>query len=996
MKKIVALGIFLSCRSLSAFEVTSQTRIVIADAPHKAEFSAARALSKDLGALVKAEPKVISVKDCDAGTNDIYFGIPATHTLLKNKEYLLRLPADKVDAISIVEDGGNLYIAGRDVPAAVSALFTFLTDHVGYRYFWPGKDGVYPPKNPKLSFKGLNVHSAPDFAYRQLGIMGNGGQSFLSTYNPWAVRNRVSTLCNSFSVKGTVLDAIENGGRCLHFGHTLCIRKRSKKELAKFCEERPDLFLLVGGKRYQKVPCWSSDEASRMVAEQFAAFSKEFGPTLFSMSAPDFMAQLCECERCRKRAYPDMSSAVHDFLARVITYTKELTPGIENKFGTLAYSSYIDYPKEGKLAPLDLPTLYCHYGRCYKHTLGDPKCSSNKDFPRKDFKAWLDKKVPMGIYGYEYDVFGINERAPTIRMTVIADTLRRYRKAGIGWYMTEAGEWQKYDPERFFETDWAGNRFNHYLEARLLWNADEDPETILRDWCDRIYGKGADTMFAYYKLLDEVWGGYNVHAGYVFNAIGPIAADMWSPDTIARAKTLLAKASKECAADARAARQVAGETEMFERDWISHYEKGMALKQSGSVVLPIGGKPWRLGAFKNLKGGASVPSKAAAWLSTDGKSLTIRLRFEEKTDALKTEVGKDNDEMLYGDDVIEIFFEPPTVVPGEYYHFVFNSKDVKLLAKGLGGMKFDRSFMCDWTVESEVTPDVWSATVTIPFGAFPQSPSPAEKPWKIGIVRTSSLKPGQMPICGWPVAQYHNLNALGNFKIMSQEAFDKETSKRLLFFGGGAEKNYAKGVLHEMASRGWKIEIPPTEAEFVDLLTDNDYGIIFYTGFRGYKKEDVTARGRFLPNEYAAIRMAIEKGARFLWDHAGQDGKWLSDPDLTLKGVGIDHKLNLKFTEIAPGKWSEKPNKMDRVFKQSVPTYGYLIDESGKKYKPLLTGVQDGKRFSPLMAAKIGKGFFFAGSLGMSMYDGFGMFGGKFPENSAMLLENLVENCKDQ
>ncbi len=191
------------------------------------------------------------------------------------------------------------------------------------------------------------------------------------------------------------------------------------------------------------------------------------------------------------------------------------------------------------------------------------------------------------------------------------------------------------------------------------------------------------------------------------------------------------------------------------------------------------------------------------------------------------------------------------------------------------------------------------------------------------------------------------------------------------------------------ASRDWKLEIPPTEADFADLVS-NDYGIIFYTGFRGYKKEDVTARGRMLPNELGAIRKAIENGALFLWDHSHQNGHWLKDPDLTLKGSYL--AANLRFTEIAPGDWSRKAHNLNKIFRLPVPTYGYWLDKSGKKYRPLLVGVLDGKRFSPLQVAKLGRGYFFAGPLGMGMYDGFGMFSGKSPENAVMLLENLVAN----
>ena len=107
-------------------------------------------------------------------------------------------------------------------------------------------------------------------------------------------------------------------------------------------------------------------------------------------------------------------------------------------------------------------------------------------------------------------------------------------------------------------------------------------------------------------------------------------------------------------------------------------------------------------------------------------------------------------------------------------------------------------------------------------------------------------------------------------------------------------------------------------------------------------------------------RKAIENGALFLWDHSHQNGHWLKDPDLTLKGSYL--AANLRFTEIAPGDWSRKAHNLNKIFRLPVPTYGYWLDKSGKKYRPLLVGVLDGKRFSPLQVAKLGRGYFFCRS----------------------------------
>ncbi len=994
-----ALGIalLLFSGSIFGFEITPTTRIVIGEKAAKGEQSAANAMAADLKKISEGKFEVITAAGYQAGKNDIIFGTPASNPQIKANEALFKIPADKVDAISIVEKGGNLYIAGYDVPAAVSALFTFLTDHIGFRYFWPGEDGIYPPEKPQLKFSGLSFHSAPDFYRRTYALCGTGGLSLSSLAKPWLIRNRVSTLGNVTYFKNTVKEGVDLGGRLMNSGHSLCIEMK-RPELIKFCAENPDMFLLAGDKRVHQVPCWTSDEAAKIIAGQFAAFSNEMGPTFFEMSAPDYSAQLCQCERCKKRNFPDMSSAFHEFLTKVINYTKELSKE-QNTYGTLAYSTYANYPKEGKIAPVDEATLYCNYDRCYKHLFNDSKCPANRMFPRERLQEWLDHKVKMGIYGYEYDAFGIGEKAPTVRYRMLRDQFRKFKKYNIASYHTETTEWQKYDPAKPMDqnSDWCTNRLNYYITARLLWNTEEEPLALIDDWCKRVFGPAAKPMYDYYLLLDQIWTDTPAHCGYVFNPLKPLAADIWTEKTINQAQKLLADAAKAVAGNSKALRQVEIEQAMF-KEWEEGYKLGIQLRSSGSLEVqlqdgdtPDWSKAWKLPAFKPLKEeDKKRPAGIDCRIAANGKNLYLKFKFNENPADLKTIATQANDPAVYSDDCVEIFLEPPTTVPGEYYHLVFNVNGVKYAAKGLGGMEFDTSWRDRWEVKTEKNAKDWTAEVVIPFGQYPGTLSPVEKEWKLGIVR-SATSSKVLPISGWPSAQYHSLTALGTFKVVTPAEFKQQ--KRMLFFGGGIEHSDAQGLLFQLAAKGWKIDIPPTEAEFTELL-DNNYSIIFITGARGAKKELITSRGRFFDEEHAKLKKAIENGALVYWSHSHQNpAKWLKDEDYFLKGAYVKADT-FPHEYVDPGAWGKTPNDLSDRWRQHFPTYGYETKTMGKKFTALVKTDVNGVEMSYLLSAPLGKGYLIVGSAGMSMYGGFGVFGGKNPLDSVRLLENLTANFK--
>jgi hypothetical protein len=44
-----------------------------------------------------------------------------------------------------------------------------------------------------------------------------------------------------------------------------------------------------------------------------------------------------------------------------------------------------------------------------------------------------------------------------------------------------------------------------YVRARLLWDAGQDVDALIREWCDRLYGAAAPALYGYFQALERTW-----------------------------------------------------------------------------------------------------------------------------------------------------------------------------------------------------------------------------------------------------------------------------------------------------------------------------------------------------------------------------------------------------------------------------------------------------------------------------------------------------------
>lgn len=105
---------------------------------------------------------------------------------------------------------------------------------------------------------------------------------------------------------------------------------------------------------------------------------------------------------------------------------------------------------------------------------------------------WLGKASHYGNHEWAH---GIGFFIPRIYTGFFADFMRRLEQSGVD------GSWQHMEGY----PNWGLDGLKLYVMGRLWWNPDTDVEGLWRQICDDLFGPAADDMFAYFRLLEELW-----------------------------------------------------------------------------------------------------------------------------------------------------------------------------------------------------------------------------------------------------------------------------------------------------------------------------------------------------------------------------------------------------------------------------------------------------------------------------------------------------------
>jgi hypothetical protein len=341
-----------------------------------------------------------------------------------------------------------------------------LLRRLGARFFMPGALGEVVPKHPTLTVPPLDETVRPDFAIRDWYYYNYAAFSFDDIV--WARRIGMNSCDEALGpLKGphglvAVLDS------------------------AAMKEKHPDYFALIGGKRdtsHRKggTPCFSS---AGMEAETVRFLRYVFDT--FNLPSADIWPvdglRLCQCEKCAGKSASDLVWGFADRVARQILASH---PGRRVTCG--AYTSYVTPPSSpAKLSP-NLAVWISNRGR-WKMTDAEHWAEYTALI-----EAWRSRLAPGNLLRLEnnrYHIWGDNETVahPVLHPRGVARDLKMLKGVSYG----DTGEQSQVNGT------WKAPALEHitlYVQSRFLWDADQDVDAVLQQYCADFYGPAAQAMF---------------------------------------------------------------------------------------------------------------------------------------------------------------------------------------------------------------------------------------------------------------------------------------------------------------------------------------------------------------------------------------------------------------------------------------------------------------------------------------------------------------------
>ena len=356
------------------------------------------------------------------------------------------------DGCAVICDGGKLYLTGSTATGTMYAVYTFLEDFVGCRFYSSKCEDV------KYSYR-IDVPADTCFTHSPRFL--NRDTFWFDTFSP--------SIAAKLKINGSVNRTMKNG-----HGETI-------KYAGSFVHSLPSLAGTSTAPNAQ--PCLTDPAIYEKVLGNVRRLLRENPDAkIISVSQNDSYANGlgCQCANCKK-----LDDEQGTPMGSLLTFVNNIANDIKEEFpdvyvDTLAYRYTRKAPKTLKPAENVIIRL-CSIECCFTHPLDDPDCEANRQFC-EDIEAW--SKICDNLFVWDYTTDFMYYVNPFPNLGVLYDNVRFYADHNvIGLF--EQGNGQSFSAE-FGE-------LRAYLLAKMMWDPDMSRERYyeyMDDFLEGYYGDG--------------------------------------------------------------------------------------------------------------------------------------------------------------------------------------------------------------------------------------------------------------------------------------------------------------------------------------------------------------------------------------------------------------------------------------------------------------------------------------------------------------------------
>ncbi len=464
---------------------SSRAPIIIAEAAEPETALAAETLADYVEKASGVRPEIISGAPEPLPHQAVWLG---HHDGLQAIFPAVDLNLGEPDEILIHCSNGHLLIIGRDrmvgtkqtEAGTANAIYTFLQNYLGVRWFWPGELGEDVPVSERIAFEPFTYHFNPPFLQRR--VFGRPGGEL----RDWTRHQRI--LLDSLQI--SIGHAFDEWWDLYHADHPdyFALQPDGTRSgfpspgNAKLCESNPAV--------------WNQWLAN--VEDSRAA---DLTKRVFNSAANDGSnAGICVCEDCRAWDNPDSQlwnyrwqntrDEYYAMTDRYMTFSNHLSrmlrdryPGEELYVSQMAYGPAKPPPVAVELEDNIIVGYVGHFP-----IAGDAVRQREKE----QWQLWA-KQAPKlmfrpNIFWYSGGMIGL----PTLAVRNTIEDLRFLAEnSGIGLaFDTVPRHWATQGPV-------------YYAMAQFAWDPFQDGDALMNDYYRRAFGPAEGPVRRYFDLMED-------------------------------------------------------------------------------------------------------------------------------------------------------------------------------------------------------------------------------------------------------------------------------------------------------------------------------------------------------------------------------------------------------------------------------------------------------------------------------------------------------------
>jgi hypothetical protein len=379
------------------------------------------------------------------------------------------------ETYAIHQRGDDVYFEGNYPSPTAFAVYSFLQDQLGVRWFAPGEDWEYVPQNRDKSTFTVDVKDVVSVPSTSPRIWS--GHQWTQDWKDWDLHNK----------------AVQS---------EKVLRRNFQNNMyrifppSKYAKAHPEYYPLINGKRWipssdterKWWPCIGNKDVQRITAEYIHQwFTDHPDQDSFSLGMDD-INQMCNDPLCSAMdASPDdyrrqnYSSRYYKFINIIAKQVQKSDPG--KYIGVLIY-------RQVKQPPVDVPKMEDNvFGYIADGSVAQWFQPGFKGQWMTDTREWAKRVKHLSRYEY----FGLGTFVPRVFPHAMNDEIKLDKSLGFeGMY----GEMYTFLPQTA-PMIWA--------LAQLQWNPKLNIDDLLNEFYTKMYGPAAPSMKKYFDLMEQSW-----------------------------------------------------------------------------------------------------------------------------------------------------------------------------------------------------------------------------------------------------------------------------------------------------------------------------------------------------------------------------------------------------------------------------------------------------------------------------------------------------------